>query len=649
MHAAFPRFRQVLQTVITRYRTTLANVCTEYVYIKPVLAVATVILKLVGKYGEGDLRGDAGYLYVSLVYNISIFVALYCLAMFWMVVNDDLQPFRPMPKFLCVKVRSAAARLASADVAQGILFFSFWQALAISILVAAGAIRQLGPYTDSEHISLALTDTLICFEMPFFAVAHMYAFSARDYVAKRTQYAARMRIWFALRDACGVRDLVEDFRATLRGEGFAYRMFEPAEGGIHQGTGRERRIRAGLRYADGGKKKYWLPMPDERAHADVRNIISGRGSTDQYAPLGVPEEQDGVVHAAPDLEEDEDEAGQVEDPLLPGTDPDALEADGLELAFEPPGKEEDMIYDYSRGMMFGDYGYPVIDVSGERARAEMWAEEERILRDERAAAFSPAYGTPGAPRAGGYGAVDVSARARSGKEPERANVFGSFPALEEGRARPRRSDDYFARAGAAGTSAPLSPTQIDGPPVIDFEHDRIPDMGGSGGGVRLSWARTSTPRSERPSPRHAHTGEDAAGTPVEVVDEGYDSPVAGSPALANSKAVDLVVEDHEAEQERRTRVRRKGEPVLKKNLGRVYRREYNPVDQTQHDSKHEEDDEQAHGGLIETVEDAVDAVVGEVVERDDVISPAHEDRRSVSGPSRQTTPFFAPNESNPWA
>lgn len=66
----------------------------EYVQVKPILALATIILKATGKFNEGDLRWDSGYLYVSTVYNVSICMALYCLAIFWMCVNDDLKPFR---------------------------------------------------------------------------------------------------------------------------------------------------------------------------------------------------------------------------------------------------------------------------------------------------------------------------------------------------------------------------------------------------------------------------------------------------------------------------------------------------------------------------------------------------------------------------
>lgn len=32
---------------------------------------------------------------------------------------------------------------------------------------------SVGPYTDAEHMSLALVDSLICFEMPLFAIAHV--------------------------------------------------------------------------------------------------------------------------------------------------------------------------------------------------------------------------------------------------------------------------------------------------------------------------------------------------------------------------------------------------------------------------------------------------------------------------------------------
>ena len=66
----------------------------EYVQVKPALALVTIILKAIGKYNEGDLRANSGYLYVSIVYNISICMALYCLAIFWMCVSDDLKPFR---------------------------------------------------------------------------------------------------------------------------------------------------------------------------------------------------------------------------------------------------------------------------------------------------------------------------------------------------------------------------------------------------------------------------------------------------------------------------------------------------------------------------------------------------------------------------
>ena len=79
----------------TRYTLILNNVSrAEYVQVKPILAIVTIILKAAGKFNEGDLRLDSGYFYVSVVYNLSICMSLYCLAMFWMCVHEDLKPFR---------------------------------------------------------------------------------------------------------------------------------------------------------------------------------------------------------------------------------------------------------------------------------------------------------------------------------------------------------------------------------------------------------------------------------------------------------------------------------------------------------------------------------------------------------------------------
>lgn len=54
----------------------------------------TLILKAGGVYNEGNLTASSGYLWISIVYNVSICVALYCLAIFWVCINDDIKPFR---------------------------------------------------------------------------------------------------------------------------------------------------------------------------------------------------------------------------------------------------------------------------------------------------------------------------------------------------------------------------------------------------------------------------------------------------------------------------------------------------------------------------------------------------------------------------
>ena len=141
----------------------------------------------------------------------------------------------------------------------------------------------LARYGD-ENFSIALQDSILCFEMPLFALLHLYAFSHRDYLPSETRtFSGRLPFRYAVRDSLlGYKDVLDDSLTTFRGTGFSYRTFEPAEGGLHSNVGdaRARRARAGLRYANGGKTKYWLPMPG----ADVEEAY-GRHSAG-HAPLG---------------------------------------------------------------------------------------------------------------------------------------------------------------------------------------------------------------------------------------------------------------------------------------------------------------------------------------------------------------------------
>ncbi|RIA99579.1 organic solute transporter Ostalpha-domain-containing protein [Glomus cerebriforme] len=214
----------------------------QYVYTKPIITVLTMILKWADTYGEGHIEIKNGYIWISLIYNVSCSLCFYCLIIFYVCTKDDLKPYRPVPKFLCVKA---------------VIFFSFWQGFALSILVSLGIIHDTAE-GSAESFSVSIQDFLITIEMLFAALAHYYAFSYKDYIEPNIQ-SGRMPIKYAFKDCMGFKDLIEDTLETIRGSRFNYRTFEPAEGMAHIGPSRTARIMAGLRFTGGGSGKYWLP------------------------------------------------------------------------------------------------------------------------------------------------------------------------------------------------------------------------------------------------------------------------------------------------------------------------------------------------------------------------------------------------------
>ncbi|KAF1345230.1 organic solute transporter Ostalpha-domain-containing protein [Delphinella strobiligena] len=310
----------------------------QYTWIKPMLAISTIAMKATGTYQEGYIGLTSGYLWSGIIYNLSITISLYALALFWVCMSSDLKPFRPMPKFLCIK---------------GIIFASYWQGFFLSILVWLGAIPDINGGYSADNLAAAIQDALICFEMPLFALAHWYAFSWHDY-ADKTISDARMPVKYALRDAFGSRDLIEDAKETFYGTQYEYRYFDAEDNVIahEQSSSREARMREGMRYGRGGKGKYWLP---ERSHADSKtpllaHLKNSRART--MSPGG------GAKSPSPSRTLNSygapEEPGEPEEPVL-----DA---------------EEERLYTNARALEFGDWNYPVINTHyasrDDRERAE---------------------------------------------------------------------------------------------------------------------------------------------------------------------------------------------------------------------------------------------------------------------------------------
>lgn len=273
----------------------------QYAWIKPILAISTIALKATGTYKEGYLGVDSGYLWTGILYNVSITLSLYALALFWVCMSRDLQPFRPMPKFLCIK---------------GIIFASYWQGFLLSIFVWLGAIPDVNSAYTADNLAAAIQDALICFEMPLFAIGHWYAFSWHDY-ADKTISDARMPVKFALRDAFGPRDLIEDAKETFYGSHYDYRYFDADDNVIahEESSSREARMREGMRYERGGRGKYWLPQADhgdaktpllaKMAGSRARTMSPGGGSKSR-SPNGASRYGTAMEPEEPQLDADEE-------------------------------------------------------------------------------------------------------------------------------------------------------------------------------------------------------------------------------------------------------------------------------------------------------------------------------------------------------
>jgi len=136
----------------------------QFVVVRFVLVVSGLILKTIGQYHEGQYSTHSLHLYFTLANGLSQAYALYSLFMFYHCTNKELKAIRPFTKFLCIKL---------------VIFFSWWQGLAIFILVRCGHISSGHGHSANEVASL-IQRLLVGMEMLVASVGYFHAFPVSE-------------------------------------------------------------------------------------------------------------------------------------------------------------------------------------------------------------------------------------------------------------------------------------------------------------------------------------------------------------------------------------------------------------------------------------------------------------------------------------
>ncbi|XP_012268248.2 transmembrane protein 184C [Athalia rosae] len=171
----------------------------QYTAVRPITTLISCICEMNGVYGEGEFRLDVVFPYMIAFNNLSQFVAMYCLVLFYRANSETLRPMKPIGKFLCIKA---------------VVFFSFFQGVIIAFLIYFDVISSIFDTDDTNdirNISSKLQDFLICIEMFFAAIAHHYSFSYKPFV----NLAQSQAWWDAFRAMWDVSDVHNDIKEHL--------------------------------------------------------------------------------------------------------------------------------------------------------------------------------------------------------------------------------------------------------------------------------------------------------------------------------------------------------------------------------------------------------------------------------------------------
>lgn len=169
----------------------------QFCIIKPLMSVLTLMLQATGRYHDGDWSPGSCYFYITMVYNLSVSLALYGLILFYQATKELLSPYEPVWKFLSIK---------------SIIFMSFWQGSLLAILEKVGVLKPYSLDAEPGALAAGYQNFFICIEMLFAAIALRYAFPYEiySYGDSYGRSVTMQSISSSLKETINPRDIMTD-------------------------------------------------------------------------------------------------------------------------------------------------------------------------------------------------------------------------------------------------------------------------------------------------------------------------------------------------------------------------------------------------------------------------------------------------------
>jgi len=177
----------------------------QYVLIRPIVSIWAAVMQMFHLYGDGEFIGDQGYLYALIINNICVTIALYVIVLFEQAASELLHPYRPLLKFVSIKI---------------VIFLAFWQSVIIAGMVHFQWIPSVYCWSVGD-VAIGLQNFLICFEMFFISLMHISAYPYELYRVRALTNAplqSRMDGKSVLKNMVNMfnqADLIDDTLETL--------------------------------------------------------------------------------------------------------------------------------------------------------------------------------------------------------------------------------------------------------------------------------------------------------------------------------------------------------------------------------------------------------------------------------------------------